>query len=381
MIVSYDSHERASSLDVLRGIAVLGILFINLYSFALPTDSRASPLQLDNPSSLDTFFWYFLSVFVDGKCISLLSLCFGASLDYFSRRHEQGNLQHRRLWWLGIIGCLHGYLLWSGDILFTYALMGWIAWQWRELNQRQLVIVGALLVCSQSVLLLLLALLPVGFHQDWAFYATTESVIEEIQQYRQSWIEQFSSRATEYFGLQTAVIVSGWSNLGLMLVGMAMARQGWFSSVFNHSINKWLLLTLLSGFGLVFLSVYIGWLKDFPASYTFLSGGAMHLLGSMLMAIGYALLCIRYFHSNSCSLLCFLMGPVGKMAMSLYIFQTAVCTFIFFGYGAGLFAHFSLSQLMVFAGFFSALQIVLAHCWLRYFSLGPLEYLWRRLAY
>ncbi len=381
VIVSSLSLERISSLDILRGIAVLGILLINLYSFALPTDARASPLLLDNPSLIDTFCWYFLFIFVDSKCIGLLSVCFGASLEYFARRHDRAGLQERRLWWLGVIGCLHGYLLWSGDILFTYALMGWIAWQWRELPQRQLVIMGALLICSQSILLLLMALLPESVNGEWAVYATPELVSEEIQQYRQSWGSQFSARATEYIGLQTAVIITGWCNLGLMLIGMAMARQGWFSSAINHSINKWLLITLLPGFGLVVVSVYIGWLKNFPAIYTFLTGSALHLLGSMLMAIGYALLGIRCINSNSLALLRFLIAPVGKMAMSLYILQTLVCTFIFYGYGAGLYAHVSLSQLMLFAVVFWLIQIVLAHCWLHYFNQGPLEYLWRWLAY
>lgn len=378
-MISSSAHERAPSLDVLRGIAVLGILFINLYSFALPTDARTSPLQLNNPSSIDTFFWYLLAVLVDGKCMSLLSLCFGASMEYFSRRHSQSELQQRRLWWLGVIGCLHGYLLWSGDILFTYALMGWVAWQWRELNCRQLLIIGVLLMCSQSVLLLLMACLPESFHEDWAFYATAETVREEIYQYQQSWGEQFPTRAEEYFGLQLAVIITGWSNLGLMLIGMAMARLGWFSPSNNFSIKPWILLTLVPGFGLISTSVAIGWLQDFPALYTFLTGGALHLLGSMLMAIGYALIGIRFM--RTACWLHFVITPAGKIAMSLYILQTVVCTFIFYGYGAGLFAHFSLTQLVAFAGIFSLLQILLAHWWLRYFSSGPLEYVWRRLVY
>ncbi|WP_039912414.1 DUF418 domain-containing protein [Cellvibrio mixtus] len=381
MIFSSSSHERNLSLDVLRGMAVLGILLINLYSFALPTDVRASPLQLDDPSLIDTTCWYFLFIFVDGKCIGLLSLCFGASLEYFARRHDQAGLQERRLWWLGVIGCLHGYLLWSGDILFTYALMGWVAWQWRELPLRQLVIMGGVLICVQSILLLLMALLPESVNEEWAVYATPELVSEEIQQYRQPWGAQFSARVSEYIGLQAAVIISGWCNLGLMLIGMAMARLGWFSSGVNHSINRWLLVTLLPGFGLVVMSVYLGWLKNFPAPYTFLTGSALHLLGSMLMAIGYALIGIRYINSNSLASLRYLMAPVGKMAMSLYILQTLVCTFVFYGYGAGLYAHLSLSQLMLFAIVFWLAQIALVHCWLRYFYQGPMEYLWRWLAY
>ncbi|PUA28332.1 MAG: hypothetical protein B0W54_17865 [Cellvibrio sp. 79] len=382
MIDPEASQERALPLDVLRGVAVLGILLINLYSFALPSDMRANPLQLDNPSVLDTFFWYFLSIFIDGKCIALLSLCFGASMEYFARRHQQSELQERRLWWLAVIGSVHGYLLWSGDILFTYAVMGWVAWQWRRLDQRQLLVAGAALIFMQSLTLLMFAILPESFHKEWAVYATPAEISKEIALYRQSWTEQFPARAAEFFGLQMMVVITGWPNLGLMLVGMAMARQGWFSVGISRPIGNLLTgLTLGTGFCLVATSVFIGWAKNFPATYVYMSGAAMHLLGSMLMAIGYAIVGVRYCQSDSFVLLRKLVTPIGKMAMSFYVLQTLVCTFIFYGFGAGLFAHFALSQLMLFAVIFWLAQILLAHCWLRYFYMGPLEYLWRCLAY
>lgn len=378
-MIPSSSQERASSLDVLRGMAVLGILLINLYSFALPADMRASPLLLDKPSSLDTFCWYFLSIFVDGKCIALLSVCFGASMEYFARRHERLELQERRLWWLAVIGTVHGYALWSGDILFTYAVMGWVAWQWRELGQRQMLIVAVLFISMQSLMLLMFALLPESFHNEWAVYATPEEVANEIALYRQSWLEQFPARATEFLGLQMLVVITGWPNLGLMLIGMAMARQGAFSAGGGcQSSNRLLALTLLPGFVLVVVSQYVGGMKNFPATYVYMPGAAMHLLGSSLMAIGYALLGVRYLNTGSLRVL---LTPVGKMAMSFYILQTLVCTFIFYGYGAALYARFSLAQLMVFALIFWLVQIVLAHVWLRYFYQGPLEYLWCWLAY
>lgn len=382
MIAPAPSQQRALSLDLLRGAAILGILLINLYSFALPSDMRASPLQLDTPSPLDTFIWYVLAIFVDGKCITLLSLCFGASLEFFAQRHERSELQGRRLWWLAVIGSLHGYLLWSGDILFTYAVMGWVAWQWRGLGQRQLLVIGAALISVQSLMLSTLATLPESFHKEWAAYATPEKISEEIALYQQSWREQFPARAAEFFGLQMMVVISGWPNLGLMLIGMVIARQGWFSVGISRPVGNWLIgLTLVPGFCLVVVSVLIGWIKDFPATYVYMSGAAMHLLGSMLMAIGYAIAGIRYCHAASLSLLRALLIPVGKMAMSFYILQTLVCTFIFYGFGAGLFAQFTLSQLLLFAVIFWLVQILLAQCWLRYFYLGPLEYLWRYLAY
>lgn len=381
-MITSSSQQRAASLDVLRGIAVLGILLINLYSFALPTDMRSNPLLLDNPSAIDIFFWYFLALFVDGKCIALLSLCFGASLEFFARRHDQSLLQERRLWCLAVIGSLHGYLLWNGDILFTYAVMGWVAWHWRGLGQRQLFFVGAALISLQSVILLLMALLPENYRQEWALYATPENVKEEIKFYRQSWLEQLPGRASEFFGLQVAAIITGWPNLGLMLLGMAMARQHWFSPGPGRiTANRLLVPTLGAGFCLVAFGLYVGWAKDFPATYVFTSGGAMHLLGSSLMAIGYAVLGARCCAGPSNAKWCGFLIPVGKMAMSFYILQTLVCTFVFYGYGAGLFARWSLSQLMLFALVFSLVQIVLAHIWLRYFYSGPMEYLWRRLAY
>lgn len=373
---------RADSLDFLRALGVLGILLINLYSFALPADMRASPLLLSAPSALDSFFWYFLSLFVDGKCIAVLSVCFGASMEYFARRHEQLEWQGRRLWWLAVIGSLHGYLLWSGDILFTYAVMGWMAWLWRGFGNRRLLLLAVILISTQSFMLLIFELLPDSFRQEWAIYATPDEVAQEIAYYQQSWGEQFPERANDFFWLQTMVVINGWPNLGLMLIGILMARQGWFSRGINRALSNWLLgVTLGPGLGLVILSLVIGWRNDFAATYVYVSGAAMHLLGDYLMAIGYVLIGVRCCIANTLGLLRWLLIPVGGMAMSLYILQTLVCTFIFSGFGAGLFAQFSLSQLILFALIFWLVQIFLAHCWLRYFYLGPLEYLWRWLAY
>ena len=118
---------RSDYLDFLRGIAVLGILLVNIYSFALPEAIRFNPHLLNNANSLDILCWYFINIFIDGKFISLLSLCFGASIYLFSQQHSQQELQKYRLFWLAILGSLHGYLLWSGDVLFAYGVMGFFS--------------------------------------------------------------------------------------------------------------------------------------------------------------------------------------------------------------------------------------------------------------
>ena len=126
--------QRIAALDTARGIAVLGILLINMYSFALPEVVRANPFLMVGASGVDRALWYVLHIFADTKFITMLSVVFGASLWLFAE-HKAGSerqlvdqLQYRRLMWLLVFGLLHSYLLWDGDVLFTYAVCGWVVW-------------------------------------------------------------------------------------------------------------------------------------------------------------------------------------------------------------------------------------------------------------
>ena len=380
--IADNRSSRSDYLDFMRGIAVLGILLVNIYSFALPEATRINPHLLSNASSLDIVCWYFIKIFIDGKFISLLSLCFGASIYLFSQQYSHQELQQRRLFWLAVLGSLHGYLLWSGDVLFTYAVMGFFAWRCRDWSDRRLLRMAVMLTFLLGFVLLLLGLLPSEYLAELAGFQRAEQIAEEVLARQQSWWLQTPERIWDVLGLQFAIIYSGWFTLAIMLVGIVMARRGWFARGISKAIcYQLLLMTLLPGLLLVGLNLYVSNQRDFAADYVYIIGSQLHFWGSELMALGYAFLLLGWARQGGLRALRNLLVPVGRMALSLYILQTLICTFLFYGYGAGLFAYFSLSQLIVIVIAMWALQILFANLWLQHFYYGPLEYLWRRLSY
>ena len=373
---------RSDYLDFLRGIAVLGILLVNIYSFALPEAIRFNPHLLNNANSLDILCWYFINIFIDGKFISLLSLCFGASIYLFSQQHSQQELQKYRLFWLAILGSLHGYLLWSGDVLFAYGVMGFFAWRCRDWSDWRLLKMALKLTFILGLVTMLFGFLPAEYLADLGGPRSVDGIAEEVYSRQQSWWVQAPERIWDVLALQFAVMFNGWFLFAIMLVGIVIARRGWFARGISPSVcYQLLLMTLLPGVLLVVVTLYINIQRNFAADYFYIVGLQLHLWGSELMALGYAFLLLCLLRHGGFRTALRLLVPVGKMALSLYILQTLICTFLFYGYGAGLFAHFRLSQLVLIVVVIWVFQILVANIWLRYFYFGPLEYLWRRLSY
>jgi len=148
--------ERHESLDVLRGFAVLGILVMNIQSFAMPFAAYFNPTALGPPSDVDFTIWTVKHLFADQKFMTIFSLLFGAGIWLFSTRAaERGGRpavwHYRRMFWLLVFGLIHAYLLWYGDILVLYAVCGMLVYPLRKLGPRTLLIVGAIVIAVASV--------------------------------------------------------------------------------------------------------------------------------------------------------------------------------------------------------------------------------------
>ena len=161
--------ERITAIDTLRGVAVLGILVMNIYAFAMPFLAYSNPLTMGGLEWYNLGTWFFTHVFFDQKFMTVFSLLFGGGMVHMWQRAEEknakfGRIYYRRQFWLLLIGAFHGYLIWFGDILFHYALMGMFIYWFGKLQARTLIIIG-------------LCLLPVAllFSYGGALY------IEEIQ--------------------------------------------------------------------------------------------------------------------------------------------------------------------------------------------------------
>jgi uncharacterized protein len=380
--------ERIVSLDILRGIAIFGILVINVQSFSLPSATRANPTRFDFFSGVDQVVWLFGHTFFEQKFISLFSIMFGAGIVLFMQSKRAGDrsgfvLHYRRTVALLAIGLGHAYLLWHGDILVVYALCAlWSVLFWTE-QPRRLFLIGSFLL-AVPVLLNLVFLIDIGLsgtHESWL--VSDEAIRSEIDAFRGGWTDGLSERVDLAVQAHTTgfIGVSAWRYTGLMLWGMAFYKSGLLTGDWSRGAYRRLILVgSVVGLALTGLGLWTVFAYDW-------SGGAGVFLwtttnlGALFLAPAYAGVVMLYYGRHAAGLVGSACAAVGRTALSNYLFQTVVATTIFYGYGLGLFAQVSrVEQLAVVAGIW-LVQIVLSVLWLRRYEYGPVEWLWRRVTY
>ena len=375
-IRSTGAADRIASLDFLRGIAILGILLINAENFAYP-DSW-SPYKYGFEGAIDhsTRFWvYFLT---QGKFYSIFALLFGVGFYSFLERLEQKGLglramdiYARRLLWLFVIGCGHAYLVWDGDVLYHYAICGFLLFPFRSMKTAWLLGVVALLCLAE----LNLAYEQVAKRQGWesayiAAIKTPEGVRSEQEQKSIAFWEKRTQPGSpdtsavspgkesylsglqdswEYIGVHKGTLYYRsllFRSLLLMLLGIVLYRAGIFRDyrVWKH---YWLLSIALLSLGLlVNYYRYQHWTYAYYQPVTSLWQEWFFTFPKELLGIAYILLLNglyqRFFHALRPKLL----SGIGRMALSNYIFQNIVLGFLFYGYGLALFNQFSRFELL-----------------------------------
>ena len=381
--------QRVNALDTARGVAVLGILLVNIFSFALPEMARATPLMLVDATALDSLFWYLIHIFADTKFITMLTLVFGASLWFFGEHKSIVDptaidvLQLRRNLWLLAFGLLHGYLIWGGDILFTYAVCAFIAWHWRHWSDACLLkLSGAIFLLEGVLVFLVMAVLPAELTGELMTYPTADDIADEIAYHQRDWWAIVPERIQNSIGLQFSIIFSGWSSLAIMLVGIVLARRGFLTLQASLRAYRILIaLTLLPGLGLIALELCISIHNGFTAGFIYTGGYQLHYWGSSLVGVAYILSIMYWCRTTGWQFLQRVLAAVGRMALSIYIMQSLICTWLFYGYGFGWYGQLSLSQLMLIVLCIWLFQCAFACWWLLRYNYGPLEWLWRSLVY
>ncbi len=378
---------RAPTLDLLRGIAVLGILLVNIYSFALPEVVRLDASLMPHYSNLEQWCWYLIYFFADTKFIALLSLAFGASLWLFAADKqaltdsELNNLQWRRSISLLVFGAAHGYLLWDGDVLVTYALFSFVVWRWRYWGDRKLMFTALILFAIQALLYGGMFWLPADVWQELSYMFDEAALAEEVAHYQQGWWQQASRRFADALSMQLIAVFGGWFPCSMMLVGVVLARRGYFSAQAPANSSRLLVVTLLLGALLMLFTLLANRASGFTSQYALTLGMELQMFASGVLAIAYALLIARWARTLVWPVCRAVLMAVGRMALTIYIMQTLIFTSIFYGYGLGWYGQLALSQLLLVIFSVWILQCVFAVLWLRYFYSGPLEWLWRRFVY
>ena len=369
---------RYPQLDCLRGIAILGILLLNIVSFALPSAAYLNPAWQGVPSPIEALLWAILDLFAELKFLSILGLLFGAGL-IFQLPRGLSWIRHRLLW-LVVFGLLHGILLWQGDILLAWGLTGLAVLPMvaRSEESETLLRTGILFYLFGVALLVGYALLAGHTPgSDW-LPQPAEIMAERTLKLTGGWpaiVDRFSQLDGRLAALVTQY---GWELAGLMLIGAALTRSGWLlglrSSAHYRRCCRVLLPLgiLITGLG-TYLQYATGW--SFRWSGFWLQ--IPRELGSPLLALGY----IAFFHAHWQRVNTWRITPlfikVGRMALSNYLLQTLVCTFIFSV--LGYFMLLSRAQLLAVVPLIWGINLLFSYWWLRAFRQGPLEACWRRL--
>ncbi len=397
---------RIAALDLIRGVAVLGILAVNIAGFAGPIDTTDSPAlapttMAGHASLASEASFAFVFLVFEGKMRALFSLLFGASMLLFIERTEargaDGNvLQARRLGWLACFGYLHYVLLWWGDILFNYAVCGFFALMLRRLSLRALAIAGfggfAAWHLWGAMDTLPTVLAEEHVRQGTASAAEHAATLRDLA--ATHWrIARDLAQAHLGFAAMAAAkwrSAAGWplvvtlytigETLPLMLLGMALHGSGFFNGLWPRR-RVVALAGLGITLGLVWTLALLGWAapRHFPplAMPYILSywAGPEHLAG----ALGLAALLVLATPRMASSALGARLAATGRMAFSNYLATSMVMCWVFYGWGLGLEGRVSpLAQMALVVGGWG-LMLGWSKPWLEHFRQGPLEWAWRSL--
>ena len=386
-----DPGNRIVSLDALRGFALLGILVINVWLFAMPSAVDKNPVIFGDLTGFNYIAWFVSHVFFEVKFMTLFTVLFGAGIVLFTESKERKGqpalkLHYRRTALLLLVGLGHAYLLWYGDILVTYALCALLAVLARNWLPRKLAAVGFALLVVPSLLYILLGTfvdeLPAEFLTAWQ--PTDEMIQAEIDAYQGGWVDQMESRVPSALSLQIFgfAFYLFWRVTGVMLLGMALFKMGIISNERSERFYRRLLAGgAIFGLALILVGVWYRGYYDWAFAESVFFARQFNYWGSLLLAGAYIAGIMLWCRHRTNGVITSSLAAVGRTAFSNYLLQTVLATFIFYGHGLGLFATLSRIELLGIVVLIWTIQVPLSVIWLRYFRFGPVEWVWRTLTY
>ncbi|MCC5857697.1 MAG: DUF418 domain-containing protein [Ectothiorhodospiraceae bacterium] len=386
---------RLPALDVLRGVAILGILLMNIQSFGLVSSAYANPKALGEPPMLDWLVWMVNHVVADEKFLSMLTILFGAGFLLMAQRFQGGAGEferrfRRRMAWLFVFGAVHALLIWPGDILAAYAVCGLIIIRLRRWSNADLLALALLLFTAVMVLWMLASavlafiLPPEQLKQLISVYWSPSSdvVKEEVERLTHGWLSAFGDRALHAAGAQLWMFGSDrfWRMTALMLLGMVLLRTGFLTGGWStRAYATVALLGLALGVPLALLGVWFNEAVGWDFRYAMFLGRIPNHWGSVAMALAWIALVLMLVRSGVLARLRLALSAVGRLAMTNYLNQSFISAAIFYGFGLGLFAQLGHAGLMGVVVLIWAFQIAFSLVWQRYLGAGPFERAWRWL--
>jgi len=397
----YLKSERHQFIDLLRGVALLGILMVNMPIMNSPFVAQYGDFALWT-DPVNKFFHGVILFFFTGKFYTIFSMLFGIGFYFFLRKADETGKSiipvfRRRLFWLLIIGILHVVLLWYGDILVFYALFGFIMILFRNKSNRTLIIWAIVILLIPVTLTILLTLFinfamsvpeaAAGMQEGFAQANENMRIMTEnaLAIYPNgSFGEIVSVRLDEYSNVLGGLIFFFPNVLAMFLVGMVLARKKVFENLEESRPFFKKLLFISLPFALIgnFMLAHFG----FKSGYTsvdwntvgFIVGQAV---GGPAMSFVYISLLAHCYHRGYFRKLSQMIIKTGRMALTNYLMQSVIATTIFFSYGFGLYGKVNVWQGMLLTLAIYIIQLIWSEYWLNRYRFGPMEWLWRTLTY
>lgn len=411
--------ERINSLDVLRGVALLGILLMNITGFGLDFWAYVDPTVQGGSDGYNLYVWVMNNMFFEGTMRAMFSMLFGVGMVLMTSRMinkggglEVADIYYRRTIWLLIFGIIHGYLiLWTGDILYAYGLFGLFLFPFRNTSPRKLII-------SAGVLTLIgIGLASYDYNHKMKSleqfklahtYENETDIPEDIKKGKEAWEALVTEMKPDQKTIQenTESMHKGYFDLVLFLAPINRFMQ----STFNYDYNPWdILAMMLLGIALFKLRVitaeltYTSYLIMMVTGYviglsvnyyetmlilndnfsveSFYKAGITYSIGRIAVSFGHIGLVMIFCKLNIIGFLKSSLAAVGRMALTNYIMHSVICAFIFTGIGFAMFGKMQRYELYYVVISIWIFQLIASPIWLKYFRFGPLEWMWRSLTY
>lgn len=419
VLTPISSGERIASVDVVRGIAVLGILLMNIVGFAFHAAAYADPSVAGGAAGINLWVYAINAVLVDGKMRGIFSLVFGAGVVILtSRAAERGaaadaaDIHYRRMYWLLLFGAVHAYVLWWGDILYSYALLGLFLYPMRRMSPRGLIVTGVTIAVLLTGLTAAAAFRTVAMRDQAiradAAQATRAQLTKEQLDAQKAWRDHLESvkpdaaeltRVNEAFGgsftsalKERAGLVarfhfrpyyfpSLWDMLCMMLFGMALVPTGVLTG--QRSYRFYVKMAVIAyGLGIP-AHIWMVW-RNVTIDFEHVTMGFIAIPyepARIAVCFGHVAVIMLILKAGVPGRIASGLAAVGRMAFSNYILQSIVCSTIFYGYGFGLFGKLQRYQIYYVVLGCWAVNVVFSMLWLRSYRFGPLEWCWRSLTY
>jgi uncharacterized protein len=413
------SDGRIAALDITRGVAVLGILLMNIAGFGLPY-AYEDPTNAGGSEGLDLAVWRINALLFEGTMRGLFTILFGASALLFlqrsaARRPDASPTKYyfRRMLWLAVFGLINGYaLLWDGDILFYYGVVGCVLFLFRNWSTRSLLIAAATVLVLQAAIttyeyvgfknlstaahnarLAEMRGVPltlqqrdvlVRFEQEQQDFKPAEPDMRAaVDAMRANYARAFDyMRSRTYYVQTTFFLKHGIGDaLSLMLLGMALLRSGVLSAEAPSRVYKRMIFVgyalglTVNGLEVLRLEATEFSVDAFMASYL------TYDLGRIPMTLGHLGVIMLLCQSHAFTGLKAKLAAAGRMALTNYLTQSVICLFLFTGAGLALYGQLQRHELYYLVLAIWMLQLWWSSQWLKHYSHGPVEWLWRKLTY